>query len=127
MSNVSEIDQQHQKLVNMFNSLNEAVKHKESREAIYRMIDDVISYTRLHFETEERLMAQYEYPEMEWHKNKHKQLVQEALRLKGKLDYVGEQMFTEWFNHWPFANVLAHIQYADKQFEDHIIQRGVKE
>ena len=45
MSNVSEIDQQHQKLVNMFNSLNEAVKHKESREAIYRMIDDVISYT----------------------------------------------------------------------------------
>ena len=36
-------------------------------------------------------------------------------------------MFTEWFNHWPFANVLAHIQYADKQFEDHIIQSRVKE
>jgi hemerythrin len=127
MFDVSEIDQQHQELVNMLNRLNDAVKNNESREDIYRIIDDVISYTRFHFATEERLMVQSGYPEIEWHKDKHKQLIQEALRLKGKLDYVGEQMFTEWFNHWPFANVLAHIQYADKQFEDHIIQSRVKE
>jgi hemerythrin len=72
-------------------------------------------------------MIQSGYTDIEWHKDKHKQLIQDALHLKGKLDYVGEQLFTEWFNHWPFANVLAHIQYADKQIEDHIIQSGVKE
>ena len=127
MFDVSEIDQQHQELVNMLNRLNDAVKNNESREDIYRIIDDVISYTCFHFASEERLMVQSGYPEIEWHKDKHKQLIQEALRLKGKLNYVGEQMFTEWFNHWPFANVLAHIQYADKQFEDHIIQSRVKE
>ena len=27
-------------------------------------------------------------------------------------------MFTDWFNHWPFARVLKHIQLADQQFED---------
>lgn len=120
MSNVPEVDEQHKELVNRLNRLNDAVKNNESRESIYRIIDDVIAFTRLHFATEEQLMVQSGYPEIEAHKNKHKELIDEALHLKGKLDYVGEQMFTEWFNHWPFARVLAHIQYADKQVEDHI-------
>ena len=127
MFDMSEIDQQHQELVSMLNRLNDAVKNNESREDIYRIIDDVIAFTRLHFATEEQLMIQSGYTEIEWHKDKHKQLIQDALHLKGKLAYVGEEMFTDWFNHWPFARVLAHIQYADKQIVDHIIQSGVKE
>jgi hemerythrin-like metal-binding protein len=126
MTGVTEIDLQHQELVNMLHRLNDAVKNSESRESIYRLIDDVITYTRLHFETEERLMVQSGYSGTEWHKNRHDELIKDALSLKEKLDCVGEQMFTDWFNHWPFADVLAHIQYADQQVEDHIIQRGVK-
>jgi len=122
---VPEIDLQHRELVSMLNRLNDAVKNSESRENIYRIIDEVIAFTRLHFATEERLMVQSGYPGLEWHKDKHRQLIQDALNLKTKLDYVGEQMFTEWFNHWPFADILAHIQYADKQLEDHIIQSGI--
>jgi len=127
MFGVPEIEQQHQVLVNMVNKLNDAVKSNESREDIYRIIDDVISYTYFHFEFEEQLMDQYGYPEIKAHKDKHKQLIQDALHLKEKLDFVGEHQFMEWFNHWPFANILAHIQYADKQIEDYIIQNGVKE
>ena len=127
MFDVSEIDQQHQELVNLLNRLNDAVKNNESREDIYRIIDDVIAFTRLHFATEEQLMIQSGYTEIEWHKDKHKQLIQDALHLKGKLAYVGEEMFTDWLNHWPFARVLAHIQYADKQFEDQLLQSGMKE
>jgi hemerythrin-like metal-binding protein len=111
----------------MFNRLNEAVKNNESREDIYRIIDDIIAFTRLHFATEERLMVRSGYPEIEAHRDKHKLLIDEALHLKGKLDYVGELMFTDWLNHWPFARVLAHIQYADQQVEDHIIRSDVKE
>jgi len=121
------IDQQHQELVSMLNRLNDAVKNNESREDIYRIIDDVIAFTRLHFATEEQLMIESGYTEIEWHKDKHKELIQDALHLKGKLAYVGEEMFTDWFNHWPFARVLAHIQYADKQFEDQLLQSGMKE
>ncbi len=124
MAGVIEIDKQHKELVNMFNRLNEAVKNNESRENIYRIIDEVITFTRIHFATEEQLMVQSGYPEIEAHREKHKDLIKEALHLKDKLDYVGEQMFTDWFNHWPFARVLAHIQYADQQVEDHITQSG---
>ena len=110
----------------MLNRLNDAVKNNESREDIYRIIDDVIAFTRLHFATEEQLMIESGYADIEWHKDKHKELVQDALHLKGKLAYVGEEMFTEWFTHWPFDRVLAHIQYADRQFED-LLLSGTKE
>ncbi len=120
MSEVSEIDQQHQVLVNMLDGLNEAVKNKASRKDIYRMIDEIIAYTRFHFATEERMMAHTGYTDIEFHKEKHKQLMEDALHLKGKLADLGEAMFTDWFKHWPFTRVLAHIQFADQQFEEQL-------
>ena len=88
-SDVSEIDQQHQVLVNMLNRLNDAVKNKESREVIYRIIDDVIEFTRLHFAAEEKLMINSGYADVDFHKDKHRQLMEDALHLKGKLANLG--------------------------------------
>ena len=127
MSDVSEIDRQHKVLVNMLNNLNDAVKNKESRETIYRIIDEIIAFTRSHFATEEQLMAQSGYTDIDFHKDKHKQLMQDALHLKGKLANLGDEMFTDWFNHWPFTRVLAHIQHADKQFEEQLLQNDMKD
>jgi len=124
---VAVIDQQHRELVNIFDRLNDAVKNHEPRKDIYRIIDDAITYSELHFATEERLMVKSAYPLIEDHKNKHRELIKDARLLKDKLEYVGEDMFSEWFNHWPFGRVLAHIQYADKQIEEHMMQSGVKE
>jgi hemerythrin len=127
ISDVSEIDQQHQVLVNMLNALNDAVNSRKPREDIFLIIDEIIAYTRFHFSTEERLMANSGYIDVEFHKDKHRQLMQDALHLKGKLADLGEEMFTDWFKHWPFTRVLAHIQYADQQFEDQLRRIGTKE
>ena len=127
ISNVSTIDQQHQVLVGMLNGLNDAVKNKASRNDIYRIIDEIIAYTRLHFATEERLMAQSGYSDVEFHKDKHRELMQDALHLKEKLTDVGEEMFTDWFNHWPFTRVLAHIQFADQQFEEQLLKNDIND
>jgi hemerythrin len=120
MTDVRIIDQQHQELINKLNRLNDAVKNNESREDVYRFIDEAISYTRFHFATEEQIMAECGYPVTEEHKEKHKQLVQDAIHLKDHLETVGKNMFSDWFIHWPFSRVLAHIKYADRQLEDYI-------
>lgn len=127
MFGVPEIDKQHQELVNILGRLDAAVKNQLPRKDIYRLMDDVISYTSAHFAAEERLMAEAGYPEIEQHKAKHRQLVQDVRHLRGKLDNVGESRFTEWFHHWPFANILAHIQYADQQAGDHVAENGAKQ
>ena len=126
MVDVDEMEQQHRKLIGLLNRLKDAVNNHESRKDIYRIIDDVISFTGSHFANEEQLMVKSGFPEIDLHKNHHVHLMKEAHRLKEKYDYAGEEMFVEWFNHWYYTNVLAHIQYADKAVEDHIIQGSAK-
>ncbi|MGA9665460.1 MAG: hemerythrin family protein [Gallionella sp.] len=127
MSDVAEIEQEHQKLIDMLNALNEALNKHEPRQDIYRVIGDIIAYTELHFANEEHIMAQSGFPEIELHKNHHQRMISEAHRLKEKYDEVGEELFSEWYNHWFYKNFLAHIQYADKPIEDYILQNGVKQ
>ncbi|MDD4979255.1 MAG: hemerythrin family protein [Gallionella sp.] len=124
---MQEIERQHQQLIAMFHDLSAAVERWEPRETLYRKIDEVIASTRAHFEAEEQLMQMCAFPGLEEHREMHRQLVLDALHLKGKLEYVGEEMFTEWFDHWPFSRVMAHIQYADKQLEEHISRFPVRQ
>lgn len=114
------LEQQHQQLIILLHDLNEAVQRWESRTVVYQLIDALIVSTCKHFDAEEQLMQLCAFPDLNGHREMHRQLVQDMLRLKGKLDYLGEPMFSEWFTHWPLARVVAHIQYADKQLEAHI-------
>ena len=120
MSVVPEMEQQHHALVSLLEKLNDAAKNNESLESVERIIDDVISYTNFHFAAEERLMAQYDYPLIDAHKVKHRQLVHDAFKFKEKLRHIGEPEFTDWFRHWPFSHIHAHIVHADRQLEEHI-------
>lgn len=126
MIDVEEIKQEHHKLINLLNSLNDAVKNHDSKNDVYRIIDEITSYTESHFAIEEQLMAQSGFPLIELHKDHHKQQMHEAHRLKEKYDEIGEEAFGEWFTHWYFRDVIAHIKYADKPIEDYISQHGVK-
>jgi hemerythrin len=120
MPSKSEMDRQHHELISKLNALNSAVRRNEPRGVIHRIIDDVIAFTRAHFEAEEQLMACSGYPHYETHKEKHRELIEDVLRFKKKLDEIGESRFVDWFNHWPFSRVLAHIQYADSQIGSHV-------
>lgn len=119
---MSEIEQQHLVLRSLLKTMNDAVTSHESRNDIYRIFDDVISYSELHFATEERLMVQSGFPETEAHKEFHKELLIEARLFRDTLDGIGEDTFREWFNHWYYANVVTHFLYSDKQLEDHLRQ-----
>lgn len=127
MIDVEEIEQEHHKLINMLNSLNDAVNNHDSKNDVYRIIDEITSYTESHFVIEEQLMARSGFPLIELHKDHHKRLINESHRLREKYDEIGEEAFVEWFTHWYFRNFVAHIKYADKPIEDHILQNGVKE
>jgi hemerythrin len=126
MLDVMENTLQHHELVALLNKLSDAAKNGEPLERVEQIIDDVIAYTRFHFEFEERLMTEYGYPQLAEHQEKHHQLINDALKFKAKLRNVGEHEFVDWFHHWPFAYIHAHIIHADKQIEDYIAQHQAK-
>jgi len=72
--NVEEIDAQHQWLTDIINTLYDELTEKKGKRLLEIVLESLIEYTRLHFETEENLMIKYKYPAYEQHKAKHQEL-----------------------------------------------------
>lgn len=82
---VDEIDEDHRKLIHIFNILNHAVTEGESPEYLAATLEELINCTVWHFSHEERLMLKYRYKETEAHKAEHRELIESAKELQQEL------------------------------------------
>lgn len=82
---IDEIDEDHQKLLNIFNILNHALAEGESLEYLKAVLDELINCTVWHFSHEERLMLKHNYDDIEEHKEIHRELIQGARELQDKI------------------------------------------
>lgn len=118
---VDEIDEDHRKLIHIFNILNHAVVDGESKEYLAATLEELINCTVWHFSHEERLMLKHRYPEAEAHKAEHRELIQSAQELQQELlradKSVAEQqiMFLE---RW----LTEHILTADGRLGTYLSQ-----
>jgi hemerythrin len=124
MPDTQEMIRQHAELVGLCRELDEAVQHNLKRHEIYAIMDKVCACTEHHFAEEERLMAEAGYPEIEEHKAKHRELLERTKHFRDRIDNHGYEDFHTWFTHWPFAYILAHIQYADHQIADYVSEKA---
>ncbi len=122
MSDIQEMIRQHRELLDLCQKLDEAVKCRLPRPEIYRIMDEILDCTQRHFASEKQLMAEAGYPEIETHGAKHKDLVERTGKFRKRLDLYGEENFSEWFHHWPLAEILAHIHLADRQLDEYLAQ-----
>jgi hemerythrin-like metal-binding protein len=92
-------------------------------------MDDIftrlIDYVKVHFSTEEKLMAQYHYPDRQAHETQHIDLTTQVGKLylkvkEGKLSVTIETMefLKDWLNH--------HILETDKKLGAFLAEKGVK-
>jgi hemerythrin len=70
--NVAAIDLQHKKLVKMINELNDAMRAGKSKTVLGSIVDGLIGYVGVHFSTEEKYFAKFNYPETGLHIQDHK-------------------------------------------------------
>ena len=82
---VEEIDEDHRKLVDIFNVLNHAVAEGEAPDYLAAVLDELLNCTVWHFSHEERLMLKHRYPEMADHKAEHRDLINSAQELQQEL------------------------------------------
>jgi len=108
-----EIDDDHKKLINLINWLNQAVQSMGHAE-IAPALDELIDYTNWHFRHEERLMQEHQFPELDQHVNEHNVLREKVTAIKMRFEN-GE---TEVLNDVPeflTAWLIHHIQETDKK------------
>ncbi len=118
---IDEIDDDHGKLINLFNILNHSVTEGAATDYVVAVLDELINCTVWHFSHEERLMLKYGYDAYEEHKADHQDLVagvkelQQKFLQTGKLD---EKEDLEFLERW----LTEHILVADIRLGSFLIE-----
>jgi len=118
---VPEIDEDHRRLIELFNILNHAVAEGDAPNYIEAVMDELISCTLWHFRHEERLMLRYGYPGLAEHKSEHEELIASAKALQEKLLREGKPVLAEdlrFLEHW----LTGHILGSDKDLGAHLCE-----
>ena len=114
-TNIPVLDRQHRKIFAVLNRLYDAVQTPVDKKYVLQSLREMNEYSNLHFTTEERLMSQYGYPELETQKEQHK--------------YYRDQMvvqLTRAFFEEKEAVCLNSLQFLRNWFLDHILQEDLK-
>jgi hemerythrin len=107
---VPEIDEDHRRLVDLFNILNHSVVDGDATQYIEAVMEELISCTVWHFRHEERLMLKYGYEGFMEHKSEHEELIASAKALQQKLLDEGKLVLSEdiqFLENWLTGHILG--------------------
>jgi hemerythrin len=118
------MDRQHQLLVQAINDLHEAMQSGKDRDAVIATILQLISYTKVHFESEEQFLTSKGYPEFPDHRMEHHAFVKRVLDfhnayLDGRVVLSAEVM--QFLKDW----LASHILINDRKYATWMKQRGL--
>lgn len=122
---IEEIDSQHKRMLEMARELHSALTRLETETVCGRLFDELVAYTAHHFETEERLMVESEYPKLEEHKGQHEELT-EQLNEMHRESKVGTRWLsvdlTDFLGSW----LLEHTDTSDREFGQYYLAHQEK-
>jgi hemerythrin len=76
---IPEFDNQHKRLIDLINSLHEAMSTGRGNAVLDKVLADLITYTQTHFAAEERFMQSHQFGEFAAHKVEHEKLTKRVL------------------------------------------------
>jgi hemerythrin-like metal-binding protein len=118
---IDEIDEDHRKLIGIYNILNHSVMEGESSDYLAAVLEELINCTVWHFSHEERLMLKYGYRGLEEHKAEHRELIESARELQQEILQANKPVadrHLEILERW----LTEHILTADMRLGSHLCQ-----
>ncbi len=123
--NVSMIDDQHKKYLEILNLLREGILKKPGKEKISEIFFSLVHYAENHLIQEEIYFKNYQYPNFTKHKKAHKDFIDRIIQFREDYengrDKVCEEMYAflvDWFEN--------HILKHDKEAFEFLLNKGVK-
>lgn len=103
------IDRHHRMLIAFINGLGESMERGSDATQIGRILDELVTYTKMHFSYEEALFDQYGYPQQLEHRDYHRRLVSKVQNFverykSGNADFGSELL--EFLRHWLSHHIL---------------------
>ncbi len=107
---IPQSDDEHKKLVEIFNELDEAARTGKGTRIMSDVLARLIDYTVEHFESEEKLMQEADFPALELHIKQHRQLVKKVGRFRQQFHANGRRItkeMLEFLNYWLTNHILV--------------------
>jgi len=107
---IQEVDDEHQNLVAVLNQLEEAMRTGKGTRVMGEILAKLIDYTQIHFENEEKFMAECEYPKFKLHQAQHRQLVEKVEKFQSKFQKTGKRItkeMMEFLTYWLTNHILV--------------------
>ena len=122
---VDKYDNQHKKLIGLINELHAAMSSGKAKDALSKILDELITYTKTHFADEEAEFKKHSYPGYLVQKNEHEKLTNEVVKFyeefkNGKTNLSIEMI--SFLKDW----LLNHILITDKKYSTFFAAKGVK-
>ena len=120
---VPELDTQHQRLLELMNSLHAAMLMGGKPDALKAVMDDLVAYTRYHFGYEEQMMERAGYQGLEEHKRKHRAMV---VQVEGFASDIASGRASVTLKLMTFLSdwLTRHIVETDQRYAGHLTGRA---
>lgn len=113
------IDEQHRAIISAINTLHYFITNNKESKLIESIIITLDQYTKLHFNTEEEIIRQINYPELKEHMEFHESLKDDmdrvSLEVKSEND---PEILLRFLKHW----WLNHICVEDRKYAEYMKQ-----
>ena len=112
---VSEFDAQHKHLIDLLNQLHNAMTKGQASDVLGKILHELVSYTKIHFQAEENYMKAKGYAGYASHKAEHEKLAGQVMAfqkdfIEGRTS-LSAQLLT-FLKDW----LTKHIVQVDKQY-----------
>jgi hemerythrin-like metal-binding protein len=121
---VKAMDDQHGILMDTMNELRLTLVRGSGHQQIDAQLEQLIEFTRKHFECEEHLLEQHAFPGLQEHRAAHERLlgqIHETVSHAEQRDELEIQPLLFFLRTW----YLEHIEHLDRQYGPWLNSRGV--
>jgi hemerythrin len=107
------VDQDHKKLIKIYNDLVDLVTFQKSRESFAIILSQMTDYSLLHFRKEEEYMKAFSYPGLKGHRQHH-------------MDYIYKvSMFNLELSRFNTTDPNDVILFLEKWWVNHILEKDI--
>ena len=120
------IDEQHKMLIQRLNDISVAIEMSHGVEKIVKTLDFMVDYTNFHFSAEEKHMAKYDYPGLDYQKKQHEEFKASLKQIIQDFEEEGAtQALAASINVFLFNWLINHIKGVDHKFGEFLNEKDL--
>ncbi len=122
---VEQIDREHRQLFEIVARVYDSLEARDDKaqSLIRAAAAELLDYTATHFTSEEGLMEQAGYPDLEAHRQQHEHLLSRARDMEMRIEIEDKYVAVE-LSQFLYRWLIEHIEASDRKFGEFLIAQG---